>query len=110
MEQAKRGTAHVSLTNNLKLRLNPCIGLPRRRRELDIGGDGGQQSQSIHLRAGEADDAIMPVSSLICSTLQSAHKSLPAFSPYISAGLLPYLAFALLTGTFTLAFYVSTWV
>jgi len=41
-------------------------------------------------------------------SVQSAHKSLPAFSPYISAGLLPYLAFALLTGTFTLAFYVST--
>ncbi|KLO11267.1 hypothetical protein SCHPADRAFT_831354, partial [Schizopora paradoxa] len=40
--------------------------------------------------------------------LQSAHKSLPAFSPYISAGLLPYLAFAFLAGTFTLAFYFST--
>ncbi len=102
--------AHVTLTSNFETPLE-AEPLPRRRHdELDVGNDGGQQSQNIPLRAGEADVAIIPGSSLIRFTLQSAHKSLPAFSPYISAGLLPYLAFALLTGTFTLAFYVSTYV
>ena len=37
-----------------------------------------------------------------------AHKSLPAFSPYLSDATLPYLAFFLLASTFTLAFYFTT--
>jgi len=36
------------------------------------------------------------------------NKSLPAFSPYLPASLLPVLAFSLLAATFTLAFYFST--
>ncbi|TFK47912.1 hypothetical protein OE88DRAFT_1738042 [Heliocybe sulcata] len=42
------------------------------------------------------------------SVIQSLHKSAPAFSPYAPVGLLPYLAFVLLGGTFVLAFYIST--
>ncbi|KAH7884095.1 hypothetical protein F5I97DRAFT_1938696 [Phlebopus sp. FC_14] len=41
-------------------------------------------------------------------TIQALHKSLPPFSPYVSASLLPYIAFVLLTSTFVLAFYFST--
>ncbi|KAI0932950.1 hypothetical protein AcW1_000085 [Taiwanofungus camphoratus] len=40
--------------------------------------------------------------------IQALHKTLPAFSPYIPVGLLPYLAFILLAATFALAFYFST--
>lgn len=41
-------------------------------------------------------------------SIQALHQSLPPFSPYISATLLPYLAGVLLTTTFALAFYFST--
>lgn len=40
--------------------------------------------------------------------IKQLHQSLPAFSPYIAVGLLPYIAFFLLTATFALAFYFST--
>ncbi|OAX37007.1 hypothetical protein K503DRAFT_720400 [Rhizopogon vinicolor AM-OR11-026] len=40
--------------------------------------------------------------------IQALHKSLPAFSPYVSASLLPPIALILLTSTFALAFYFST--
>ncbi|TDL22282.1 hypothetical protein BD410DRAFT_748481 [Rickenella mellea] len=40
--------------------------------------------------------------------VQALHKTLPAFSPYIPANFLPYLAFILLTVTFILTFYFST--
>ncbi|KAF8508523.1 hypothetical protein JB92DRAFT_2732645, partial [Gautieria morchelliformis] len=39
---------------------------------------------------------------------QTLHQSLPPFVPYISATLLPYLAFVLLMATFALGFYFST--
>ncbi|KZT24723.1 hypothetical protein NEOLEDRAFT_1242376 [Neolentinus lepideus HHB14362 ss-1] len=42
------------------------------------------------------------------SAIQTLYKSATPFSPYISVGLLPYLAFVLLSGTFALAFYFST--
>ncbi|EPQ61168.1 hypothetical protein GLOTRDRAFT_102818 [Gloeophyllum trabeum ATCC 11539] len=42
------------------------------------------------------------------SAIQALHKSAPAFSPYVPVGLLPYIAFVLLGGTFALAFYFST--
>ena len=42
--------------------------------------------------------------------LQYLHKTVPAFSPYVPVGLLSYLAFILLTGTFGLAFYYTTYV
>ncbi|KAI5118511.1 hypothetical protein M0805_007680 [Coniferiporia weirii] len=42
------------------------------------------------------------------SSIQTLHKALPAFAPYLSDALLPYLAFLLLAATFTLAFYFST--
>lgn len=52
-----------------------------------------------------------PSSFLLSSALQQTlHKSLPAFSPYLPASLLPVLAFSLLAATFTLAFYFSTYV
>ena len=41
---------------------------------------------------------------------QKLHQSLPPFAPYISAALLPYLAFVLLIATFALGFYFSTYV
>ncbi|EJF58840.1 hypothetical protein BD309DRAFT_988919 [Dichomitus squalens] len=41
-------------------------------------------------------------------SIQSLHKSTPAFSPTIPTFLLPYLAFLLLAATFALAFYFST--
>ncbi|KAF9235851.1 hypothetical protein BU15DRAFT_77573 [Melanogaster broomeanus] len=40
--------------------------------------------------------------------IQALHKSLPPFSPYVSASLLPYIALVLLVSTFALAFYFST--
>ncbi|KAH9836662.1 uncharacterized protein C8Q71DRAFT_759162 [Rhodofomes roseus] len=40
--------------------------------------------------------------------IAARHAALPAFSPSVPAGLLPYLAFLLLTATFALAFYFST--
>lgn len=40
--------------------------------------------------------------------ISSLHRNLPAFSPYVPVGLLPYLAFILLAATFGLAFYFST--
>ncbi|KAI0785948.1 hypothetical protein C8Q75DRAFT_773534 [Abortiporus biennis] len=40
--------------------------------------------------------------------IRELHKTIPAFSPYIPATLLPYLAFILLAATFVLAFYFST--
>lgn len=39
---------------------------------------------------------------------QTLHASLPSFAPLVPVALLPYLAFVLLTATFTLAFYFST--
>jgi len=41
---------------------------------------------------------------------QALHKSLPAFSPYVPASLLPSIALVLLASTFALAFYFSTYV
>lgn len=46
--------------------------------------------------------------SLVSFQTQSLHKNISSFSPYIPVGLLPYLAFVLLTATFGLAFYFST--
>ncbi|KII94454.1 hypothetical protein PLICRDRAFT_172102 [Plicaturopsis crispa FD-325 SS-3] len=40
--------------------------------------------------------------------IQALHRSLPAFSPIVPVGLLPYLALVLLASTFTLAFYFTT--
>jgi hypothetical protein len=39
---------------------------------------------------------------------QALHKSLPPFSPYVPASLLPSIALILLASTFALAFYFST--
>ncbi|KZT68832.1 hypothetical protein DAEQUDRAFT_766029 [Daedalea quercina L-15889] len=39
--------------------------------------------------------------------IAARHQTLPAFSPSVPVGLLPYLAFTLLTATFALAFYFS---
>ncbi|KAL4069035.1 hypothetical protein J3A83DRAFT_4095396, partial [Scleroderma citrinum] len=36
------------------------------------------------------------------------HKSLPSFSPYVPASLLPFIALVLLSSTFALTFYFST--
>ncbi|KIP01985.1 hypothetical protein PHLGIDRAFT_112541 [Phlebiopsis gigantea 11061_1 CR5-6] len=41
-------------------------------------------------------------------SIATLHKHIPSFSPYIPVGLLPYLAFVLLTAVFGLAFYFST--
>ncbi|GJE92023.1 OST5 family protein [Phanerochaete sordida] len=41
-------------------------------------------------------------------SLASLHRNIPAFSPIVPVGLLPYLAFVLLGATFALAFYYST--
>jgi len=41
-------------------------------------------------------------------SIQTWHRALPAFSPYVSASLLPYLAFISLSTTFIFAFYIST--
>ncbi|KAG2066744.1 hypothetical protein BDR04DRAFT_1106189 [Suillus decipiens] len=40
--------------------------------------------------------------------IQALHKSLPPFSPYVPASLLPSIALTLLASTFALAFYFST--
>ncbi|KAH7920499.1 hypothetical protein BV22DRAFT_1198870 [Leucogyrophana mollusca] len=40
--------------------------------------------------------------------IQALHKSLPPFSPYVPASLLPHIALVLLASTFALAFYSST--
>ncbi|KAL5534732.1 hypothetical protein ACEPAG_1196 [Sanghuangporus baumii] len=48
------------------------------------------------------------VDTKLYNNIQNLHKSLPAFSPYISESVLPYLAFVLLAATFTLTFYFST--
>ncbi|KAG8220696.1 hypothetical protein J3R82DRAFT_2989 [Butyriboletus roseoflavus] len=40
--------------------------------------------------------------------VQALHKSLPSFTPYVSASLLPHIALVLLVSTFALAFYFST--
>jgi len=42
--------------------------------------------------------------------VQHLHKTVPAFTPYVSVGVLSYLAFILLTATFGLAFYFTTYV
>ena len=42
--------------------------------------------------------------------VQHLHKILPAFTPYVPVGVLAYLAFILLTATFGLAFYFTTYV
>ncbi|KAH9949465.1 hypothetical protein B0H21DRAFT_114089 [Amylocystis lapponica] len=39
---------------------------------------------------------------------QALYTTVPSFAPLFPVGLLPYLAFALLTATFALAFYFST--
>ncbi|KAF8439333.1 hypothetical protein L210DRAFT_867202, partial [Boletus edulis BED1] len=39
---------------------------------------------------------------------KALHKSLPPFTPYVSASLLPYIALVLLVSTFVLTFYFST--
>ena len=49
-----------------------------------------------------------PLSS--CYRHQHLHKVVPAFSPYVPVGFLSYLAFVLLTATFGLAFYFTTYV
>ena len=41
--------------------------------------------------------------------IQHLHKIAPAFSPYVPVGVLSYLAFILLTATFGLAFYFTTY-
>ncbi|KAA1468299.1 hypothetical protein DENSPDRAFT_833543 [Dentipellis sp. KUC8613] len=47
-------------------------------------------------------------STLSYDAIKHLHRTLPTFSPYVPIGLLPYLAFVLLTATFGLAFYFST--
>lgn len=54
---------------------------------------------------------------VLCSSLfdlsdfaQQLHKIVPAFTPYVPVGVLAYLAFILLTATFGLAFYFTTYV
>ncbi|KZT42819.1 hypothetical protein SISSUDRAFT_1058284 [Sistotremastrum suecicum HHB10207 ss-3] len=42
------------------------------------------------------------------SHIAELHRTLPAFSPYVPATALPYLAFFLLLGTFILGFYFTT--
>ena len=42
--------------------------------------------------------------------VQHLHKIVPAFTPYVPVGVLSYLAFILLTATFGLAFYFTTYV
>jgi hypothetical protein len=42
--------------------------------------------------------------------IQHLHKTVPAFTPYVPVGVLSYLAFILLTATFGLAFYFTTYV
>ncbi|KAI0294741.1 hypothetical protein BC826DRAFT_1104502 [Russula brevipes] len=42
------------------------------------------------------------------ATMKHLHKTVPAFTPYVPAGVLSYLAFILLTATFGLAFYFTT--
>ena len=42
--------------------------------------------------------------------VQDLHKIVPAFTPYVPVGILSYLAFILLTATFGLAFYFTTYV
>ncbi|KAH0838783.1 hypothetical protein J3R83DRAFT_7159 [Lanmaoa asiatica] len=40
--------------------------------------------------------------------IQALHNSLPPFTPYVSASLLPHIALVLLVSTFVLTFYFST--
>ena len=42
--------------------------------------------------------------------VQHLHKIVPAFTPYMPVGVLAYFAFFLLTATFGLAFYFTTYV
>jgi hypothetical protein len=42
--------------------------------------------------------------------IQHLHQIVPAFTPYVPVGILSYLAFILLTATFGLAFYFTTYV
>ncbi|KAH9939044.1 uncharacterized protein BXZ73DRAFT_99719 [Epithele typhae] len=42
------------------------------------------------------------------ASIQALHKAVPAFAPAVPVALLPYLAFVLLSATFSLAFYFST--
>jgi len=42
--------------------------------------------------------------------VQHLHKIVPAFTPYLPVGVLAYFAFFLLTATFGLAFYFTTYV
>lgn len=42
--------------------------------------------------------------------VQHLHKIVPAFIPYVPVGVLSYLAFILLTATFGLTFYFTTYV
>ncbi|KAF8584967.1 hypothetical protein K439DRAFT_1410502 [Ramaria rubella] len=44
------------------------------------------------------------------TSIEKLHQSLPPFTPYLSAGLLPYLAFITLVATFALGFYFTTYV
>lgn len=46
----------------------------------------------------------------ISDCVQHLHKVVPAFTPYVPVGVLSYLAFILLTATFGLAFYFTTYV
>ncbi len=46
----------------------------------------------------------------LSNCVQHLHKIVPAFTPYVPVGVLSYLAFILLTATFGLAFYFTTYV
>lgn len=46
----------------------------------------------------------------VSDCVQHLHKIVPAFTPYVPVGVLSYLAFILLTATFGLAFYFTTYV
>lgn len=46
----------------------------------------------------------------LSDSFQHLHKIVPAFTPYVPVGVLSYLAFILLTATFGLAFYFTTYV
>jgi uncharacterized membrane protein len=54
----------------------------------------------------------LPISFLFSLSycVQHLHKIVPAFTPYLPVGILSYLAFVLLTATFGLAFYFTTYV
>jgi hypothetical protein len=55
------------------------------------------------------DHSFLLLSSL-SDGIQHVHKIVPAFTPYVPVGVLAYLAFILLTATFGLAFYFTTYV